>query len=76
MRRRLDGGMLDAEGEWPSLSSLVSSVRSSDAMDERGEPGESAIVLIQKLGNEIILKVMPLKLIRSFAVKVRSRGMS
>ena len=40
MRRRLDGGMLDAEGEWPSLSCLVSSVRSSDAMEERGEPGE------------------------------------
>ena len=52
MRRRLDGGMLDAEGEWPSLSSLVSSVRSSDAMEERGEPGESAIVLMRKLMNE------------------------
>lgn len=69
MRRRLDGGMLDAEGEWPSLSSLVSSVRSSDAMEERGEPGESAIVLIQKLRNEVILKAMLAQANQKFRVK-------
>jgi hypothetical protein len=37
------------------LSSLVSSVRSSDAMEERGEPGESAIVLINELRNRELL---------------------
>lgn len=45
VRRRLDGGCeADAGGGEPSsLSSLTSSVSSSEAIEVSGEPGESAI---------------------------------
>lgn len=44
VRRRFEGGMFDAEGDCPWLSSFMSSVRSSEAMEERGDPGDSAMV--------------------------------
>lgn len=42
VRRRLEGGRFDAEGEKPCLGSSRSDM-SSEATDERGEPGDSAI---------------------------------
>ena len=40
VRRRFEGGI---SGECPWLSNFMSSANSSEAMEERGEPGESAI---------------------------------
>ena len=42
VRRRLEGGKLDAEGE-KGCFSVSRSDMSSEAMEERGEPGDSAI---------------------------------
>jgi hypothetical protein len=42
VRRRFDGGMLDDGVETPCLGSSRSDM-SSEATEERGEPGESAI---------------------------------
>ena len=50
VRRRLDGGMIDeADGESPWLGSGLRpswSDTSSEAMEERGEPGESVIGMV------------------------------
>lgn len=51
VRRRLDGGILAADGEKPCFRSSRSD-RSSEAIDERGEPGESAIWTVERnMGN-------------------------
>lgn len=42
VRRRLEGGIFEAEGEKPCFNSSRSDI-SSEAMEERGEPGDSVI---------------------------------
>ena len=42
VRRRLEGGIFEAEGEKPCFNSSRSDM-SSEAMEERGEPGDSVI---------------------------------
>jgi hypothetical protein len=46
VRRRFEGGICGVEfpGEWMPSSNLMSSVNAPEAMEERGEPGESAMV--------------------------------
>jgi hypothetical protein len=46
VRRRFEGGICGVEfpGEWMPSSNLMSSVNAPEAMEESGEPGESAIV--------------------------------
>jgi hypothetical protein len=53
VRRRFDGGMFNVGGEWPSLSSFISSVSSSEAIEERGDPGDSAMVEMENLQVEV-----------------------
>ena len=47
VRRRFEGGMLEPEGEKPCFRSSRSDM-SSEAMEERGEPGDSVIVVNQR----------------------------
>jgi hypothetical protein len=49
VRRRFDGGMFNVG------SSFMSSVSSSEAMEERGDPGDSAMVEMKNVQLEVFL---------------------